>query len=515
VLLAMFIGLAWQQRVPSLTTANDDAVYLLLSRSLRDGGYNSIHLVGTPVHTKYPPVFPALLAGVSWVAGESIDAFVAMNIALSVLGLSLLFAVARRRLPPTVALGGLAIGASNPFLQGSAGTVLSEPAFLAIVALTIWLLAREPRTAATIALACVCATAAALTRTIGATLVLAVIVLLLAERRWRAAGVYAGILALCVVAVSLWLRVHAMPDLAADYITDATDPGTHQGSNPLAVLARRVMTNVPDYARGVLWLLSFPTIGGTAADNVFWILIAGVAIAAGLWVFWRQWRIVTLWSVIYGALIVAWPWPVGRFLVPLIPLIALAMLAGAHGLVRRWSVRAAPAIVLILAVILSVTGIVHGAAKISMRSQCDRQRPMQAPSCFSRDQLSFFAAARWVGEETPPSAIVLSANEGTFFYLSGRRLVPVDSLNARPPARAAEFLRSRNVAYVVMNHVTYEDLPLADRLSGACEYLEPVREFPPRTTIFRVRAGPSGGSAACDILREFRRTAGDFQEQVF
>jgi hypothetical protein len=306
-----------------------------------------------------------------------------------------------------------------------------------------------------------------------------------------------------------------MPDLAADYITDATDPGTHQGSNPLAVLARRVTINVPDYARGVLWLLSFPTIGGTAADNVFWLLIAGVAIAVGLWVFWRQWRIVTLWAVIYGTLIVAWPWPVGRFLVPLIPFMALAMLGGAHALVTRWSTRAAPAVVLGLAMILSVTGIAHAAAKISVRSQCDRQRPMQAPSCFSRDQLSFFAAARWVGAETPPSALVLSANEGTFFHLSRRQLVPVDSLNARPPQRAADFLRSRHVAYVVLNHVTYEDLPLADRLLGACEYLEPVREFPPRTTIFRVLPGPSGGRAACGLVREFRRTAGDFQEQVF
>src|SRR5688572_32476968 len=122
--LVMFVVLAWLQRVPSLTTANDDATYVLLSRSLRDGGYNSIHLVGAPVHTKYPPVFPALLAGVSTVAGESIDAFAAMNIALSVAALVLIFAVSKRLLPPAVALGALAMGATNPFLQGTSGTVM-------------------------------------------------------------------------------------------------------------------------------------------------------------------------------------------------------------------------------------------------------------------------------------------------------------------------------------------------------------------------------------------------------
>ena len=65
IFLAGFVVLAWLQRVPSLTTANDDATYVLLARSLRDGGFNSIHLVGAPIHTKYPPVFPVLLAAVS------------------------------------------------------------------------------------------------------------------------------------------------------------------------------------------------------------------------------------------------------------------------------------------------------------------------------------------------------------------------------------------------------------------------------------------------------------------
>ena len=94
----MFIVFAWLQRVPSLTTANDDAMYVLLSRSLREGGYHSIHLVDAPIHTKYPPLFPALLATVTTVTGESIDAFVAMNIALAVTGLALIFAVAETSL---------------------------------------------------------------------------------------------------------------------------------------------------------------------------------------------------------------------------------------------------------------------------------------------------------------------------------------------------------------------------------------------------------------------------------
>lgn len=515
VFIMLFVVLAWPQRVPSVTIANDDATYVLLSRSVLDGGYNSIHLVGEPVHTKYPPVFPMLLAAESAVAGESTDVFAAVNIAIAAAALALIFAVARRRLPTSVALGALAMSASSPFLQGTAGTVMSEPLFLTFIALTLWVLARPPQTAASLALACACATLAALTRTIGATLVLAVLVLLLLERRWRPAALYAGVLTAIVIIASLWLRVRGMPELAADYITDAFDAGGDPSPNPVVVVSRRVALNATEYAGSLLWLLAVPTIGGTIADNLLWLAVVTVALAAGLWLLWRRWRIATVFLLIYGALILAWPWAVGRFLVPLLPLLAVAILAGAYALVERWRPRAVTAVVIALAAIISITGLTRSASRIAVRSKCDRSDPMRSSSCFSADQLSFFAAARWVGEHTPPSAIVMSANEGTFFYLAHRQLVPVDSINARPPERAAAFLRREKVSYAVMNHAANDDLPFSARLLGACEHLAVVEEFPPRTVVFRVLPRPSSSSRACEILEEDSRAPEGFLPQVF
>ncbi len=484
--LVVFVALSWLQRVPSLTTANDDATYVLLSRSLRDGGYNSIHLVGAPVHTKYPPVFPVLLAGVSAVAGESIDAFLAVNIALSVAALALIFAVTRRLFPPVVAFGALAMAASNPSLHGTSGTVMSEPAFLALIALTVWMLSRVPLTTRSIALACACATLAALARTVGATLVLAVLAFLLLERRWRSAAVYAGVIALAVVGASLWLRSRAMPELAADYITDALTTGTQTSPNPVTLLAGRVVANAPQYAATLLSVFSFPTIGGTIIDNLLWLAITCVGLAAGLLLLWRRWRIVPLFALIYGALLLAWPWVIGRFVVPLLPLLAVAFVAGTYALLERWGSRPAFAVVMALVAIITITGFTRAALRVATRSQCEREQAMLAPSCFNADQLSFFAAARYVGDHTPSSAIVMSAYEGTFFYLANRRLVPVDSINALPPEDAAAFLRRENVSYAVVNHVAFAALPFSERLLSACNYLEPVAEFPPRTTVFRV-----------------------------
>src|SRR5215471_427636 len=42
---------------------HDDAIYVVTAKALAEGdGYRLIHLPGTPRQTKYPPLFPALLA---------------------------------------------------------------------------------------------------------------------------------------------------------------------------------------------------------------------------------------------------------------------------------------------------------------------------------------------------------------------------------------------------------------------------------------------------------------------
>jgi hypothetical protein len=514
-LLMVFVALAWVQRVPSLTTVNDDAMYVLLSRSLREGGFHSIHLADAPIHTKYPPGFPALLAVVSSVAGESIDAFVAMNIALAAVGLALTFAVAKRLWPVPVALGALAIGATSPSLQGIAGTVMSEPAFLALTALTLWLLAASPLTTKRVVMACVCASTAALTRTIGATLVLAVIGVLLLERRWRAAAVFGGVVVTIVVGATLWLQTLAMPVPAADYISDALDPGRVATSNPLAVVARRVATNAPHYAGGLLSVLSFPTIPKTLFDNVTWLAIACVALVTGAWIFWRRWRSAALFGLVYGALILVWPWAVGRFLLPLLPLVAVMFLAGVDGLLMKWNRRAAAAGVVAFAAIMAATGLVRAADKVAVKRRCDREQATQSPACFNPDQLSFFEAARYVASHPLPGAIVVSSKEATFHYLTNRRLVSADLLNARPADRAAALLEEGGVSYVVLGHLSDADVTLSTRLAGACRRLQPEREFPPRTVVFRVLAVEQGDGRACEILRGYARNAGQFQPQIF
>ncbi|MFB6239956.1 MAG: hypothetical protein ABEJ46_00005, partial [Gemmatimonadota bacterium] len=48
---------------PTLFTGGDNAGYMILADALRSGrGYLHLHLPDTPLHTKYPPGYPAALA---------------------------------------------------------------------------------------------------------------------------------------------------------------------------------------------------------------------------------------------------------------------------------------------------------------------------------------------------------------------------------------------------------------------------------------------------------------------
>ncbi|MDH3733041.1 MAG: hypothetical protein OEU54_05880, partial [Gemmatimonadota bacterium] len=45
---------------PTLFPGGDNAGYLILGEALREGeGYRDLYLPGSPLHAKYPPVFPS------------------------------------------------------------------------------------------------------------------------------------------------------------------------------------------------------------------------------------------------------------------------------------------------------------------------------------------------------------------------------------------------------------------------------------------------------------------------
>ena len=109
-----------------LRTGNDDATYLLLARSLRQFSYRDIHIFGAPVHSQYPPAYPALLALTGGGLGLDLTWPSLTSVALSTIALALIFDLARRVMPIGFALVLLTLLAINAPLLSYAGAVRSE-----------------------------------------------------------------------------------------------------------------------------------------------------------------------------------------------------------------------------------------------------------------------------------------------------------------------------------------------------------------------------------------------------
>ncbi|MEZ4586210.1 MAG: hypothetical protein R2909_07405 [Gemmatimonadales bacterium] len=548
-LLALHGALAWLLRPAALRTANDDAVYLLLGRALRQLSYRDLFLVGTPVQAQYPPFYPALLAALGAPAGEHLDLFLLANVLCSVLALGALFRVALGR-SDVVALLFLLLAATNSRLIAMAGNLRSEPMFMVLLALALVVLARPDPSRRSLVVAGGAAIAAALTRSIGVTLVAALIAAWLLERRWRPAGALALAAALTVGPWLVWTVVAPGQMPGRSYVADLTfeapvaqvDVGRPAGEPALestrspsrtdeappeqiqsppppaetppslpATFARRIAGNLVEYGGRVLpAALELPGGSRTRVDNLLWLAVVLVLGGIGLLALGRWWRVAALALACYGALLVVWPYPIGRFLVPVTPLILLTLLLGAAELGRRLSVRAprwglealCPAL---LAGAVMAGSLPATARLIGRQAACDRAAPLTSAGCADQHERSFFEATRWIASNTPETERFLTTKEGTFYYYTGRQTILVAPLVAQPQVDLRRYLEDHGARQVLLSHLKYDETWLVDRLVPLCGDFEVVHTWAPGTLLLRIGPASADRRTACEALEAYRR----------
>ncbi|MEJ7811576.1 MAG: hypothetical protein WKG32_14280 [Gemmatimonadaceae bacterium] len=507
VLLIAHAVLAWLMRIPAITTGNDDAVYLHLARSLRELGYNDRFLVSAPVHAQYPPGYPVMLALLGALAGERLDVFLAAGVALSVGALALFFDAVRRLWTPALALMALALASVNVLVLANAGRLMTETPFMALTVGALWLLSRRPATRWTLVLAGAAVIAAALTRTVGVTLVVAVIALWLVERRIRAAATLAVVSALTVGAWLLWTVLSPAKSVGRSYVADAGAAIAPTAVTASGGLLGRLQYNAVDYlTRQIPFALPVPTVAGTRVDNVFWLLVILALGALGSYALWRRWRASFFALAAYFALLLVWTWTFGRLLEPLLPLLLLALLAGAALAGRRFGPRAEWALPLALTLVIGATSLTQTAAALKIAARCDRAHQFRLTAgCFEPARIAFVASAEFARTRTDPTAVFASGKEGAFAYHSNRRLVPLASLLDADSSQILARLAAMRVDYVMLGGFLVKEHRLATQLLPICDRLALVADFPPRAIMLRVRddAPPGSDRRACDALAQY------------
>ena len=425
-LLHLFLALLAFRQTPF--TGGDDAAYISLGQSLLHGhGYINIWDPARQPHTQYPPVFPAIVAlglGAGLSPEVGLDLMMVCFSALAVfVSCLLLFRTANRG----VAFWAGFFIAISPDIIRNGQAVLSDIPFwiFSILAVILWHRADAARTTrgsepaamnVTLVVAAAAATLAAyFTRTAGLPLLIATFLWLLLRKQTRALIIMAAC-ALPLI-VLWWYRIHSDGGNGYLVVLAAIDPYSPSlGNAGPSDLAQRIGTNATAYAsRHLSWLVF-----GNPTNGV----IFGIPFSAAVLVGWarriKKHALPELWFPLYLGLLMVWPatWAGSRFLLPVVPLIALYV-AEAVGMVAAMTSfpKVIAAIVVVSGTLLMSTALRQEASDgRACRQQYALGNRFPCTDPAFRDFLQSAEASRG---NLPPGSSVWSRKPTLFFLHSG------------------------------------------------------------------------------------------------
>ena len=481
---------------PAPHNGGDNAGYLSLAHTLvTDGSYTERWDPAARPHTKYPPVYPAILAGAMVLGAEGWGAFKAISVFFIVASVLVTFLWALDRRGPGFAVVLGVLLAFSPALLWSSRWILSDPPFLALTLFTLWAFhraARERAPPAWLWLGAVTAILATFTRTAGLPLVLAVGVWFALERRWKALTAFA--VAFALPSWLWWMR--GQTSGGAEYVSEfwminPYDPDL--GRVGAGGLVQRVFENLNGYV-----LTHIPA--GLAPYHGGVLTALGLTVVSAAIVGWalrlrRGVTVTELFTPFYFGLILVWPtvWSGDRFALPLYPLLLFyageALVDGGRRLHPRmpWAVAAVAVTVLGLPAARAWTGLVRQASACA--SVVDAGGPF---ACYSIGFQEFAIAARWVGENLPEGAAAFSRKPRILYTLSGvpSRTYPL----SQDPARFFSAAEAAGIQYVVLDRV--------DQLGGL--YVASVVRSRPEAfcSLTSIRSRDGGSTEILSILSE-------------
>ncbi|MFQ5417121.1 MAG: glycosyltransferase family 39 protein [Myxococcota bacterium] len=406
----------------------DNAHYMILAESIGTGqGYRDIHIPSAPNHAQYPPFYPLVLAAVGALGG-SLIAFKIVSMFLTTASVVSLYLLARMRLGWTGALAVAAPLAVSPVLLDHSHWVLSEALFLLCVLVALAAAERSTGTDRWFVASLIAGVLAFLTRFAGLPVLIALALPLAWHRDWRRLAVVTAVATVAVGGWWLWgwlgdapgagryaevvfLRDTYRPELGS---IDVTELFRRAGSTAWAYLS----DVLPDTLLGSAAAHRSP--GWSTGGSVVVAILAALGWLRGV----RRMRPTEWYAVGYAAVICAWPddFATRRYLLPLLPIVVLLAVTGANSLVGRIPGRTPVWALPALGGALALLALPGDLAAVEQNRRCaELARQGQAQPCQPPGWRAFAEIARWVRENTPDDAIVVSRKPRLFYLLAGRR----------------------------------------------------------------------------------------------
>jgi hypothetical protein len=483
---------------------HDDGVYLVTARALAEGrGYVIESLPQELAQNKYPVLFPAALA-VVWKAfpafPDNLPLLRLVPLLAMWLWLWLLWKVVARELGwREEARWIVALMLASPMTLYFGTQLLSETLFAALGTWAVLLMVRMGRgtaaggVRAALLLAVACALAFH-TRTMGIALLAPAAWVLVRRRDLAAAAVFAGTWAAACAPWILWQALHAAPaDPVLAYYTKAN----YGGWNLLTGGEQAELWTVA--ATNAVHLMAMPHLvwGLPRFVLAHWLGLAVLAAAAagGVRLLRGPAAAGAVWAAATAAVVLLWPWPPTRFIVPVLPFIILGVLRLARTVP---STTAWPAVRGMLAVLL-VSGAATSAAIAWDSWRNDARASYTREGGSARQEM--LQAAAWVRTHTPPDAVIAANLDPGYWLYAGRKAVrafaadPIRLFYTRDaPAAAlgdAAALRELLIAHQV-THLVWENVPIFGQTRPFHRQIEELREAWPGVLAEAWRSGGSG-----------------------
>ncbi|MDZ7780481.1 MAG: glycosyltransferase family 39 protein [Gemmatimonadota bacterium] len=501
--VAVAAGLVAWAFNPAPHSGGDNAAYLALADALANGrGYVDAYDPADQPHTKYPPLFPALLAGFALLGAATWPVFKGVVAVATVLMVGFSFVWAERRLGPWSAFAVAVLVAAAPAVVYYSHWILSDPVFVLLILVSLWALETgEARSwhRGWIALGLGAALAAYFTRSAGLPLLIAVLGWLALRRRFRTLAVAAAVFVLPAVAWWIRGRGEGVGDYVSEFwMVDPYQPGL--GTVGVAGLAGRAVGNAVTYVTGHL---PDAVVGAQGA----WTMALGIGLVVAVaWGWGAKIRkapgAAELFLPLYVALILVWPevWGGDRFVLPVLPLCLVYGTVALQGWTRRMGggarvVAAAALVLLLLPALGSWLGTVRDARA------CASAAATSGPfACYGEGVAEFAGAAEWMGRTLPEGSAVMTRKPRIFYVMSGgvpSRTFPFDG----DPDVQLDEADAVGARYVLLDRWDVQ----ASRFVGAAVRSRPgafcfVRDF---------GAGSGGGAQLLGILPKDERGSGD------
>jgi hypothetical protein len=484
----------------------DDAWYVMLAKSLAEGrGYKLISSAAEPILPLYPPGFPALLSivvrispdfpqNVPWLKAVSIAAMLGVGL------LTYVYVRAHRQLSREMAAClAFATAIVPAFVFTATSTVMSECVFTLAQLAVVVLVHRavespEDRQRLVFAIAAGVVTAGAvLIRSAAIGLVVAAMLWLLKERRWKTAGTFVAAMVICLLPWMTYTRMNAptAEQRAAhggavvydyfDQLSMRVAGGPGHGRVTLADLPARIGMNLKDvfaHDMGGIFApifvrtpsesgeevvslgaslagIGMGSAGVTMAISLVWsaIVLVGFVAAAR-----RRMTVVEFLVPIAIAIILLWPFWSFRFMIPLIPFLFFYLVIGLQTLTR--SARVAR---IVLLCIIGLSLYDHIGYILHARGQSEPVRGEWVGNARDVD-----IAIDWIRGNLGDDGVVATTNPALLYLHTGRRSITYDN-----PTLPLATWKARGVRYVAC--LLPLDLPPSARGSYKVLYQSPAR----------------------------------------